>query len=300
VAAMRVLVTGASGHVGGAVAAHLVRKGWDVIGLSRRRSAIEGLTQQIEADLSAPSFVEQVRAILPACDAIVHAAATLDKEIAATSISLTNGVGMQQILTLAQGWRVQSFVYTSSVPVIGVPQSLPVTEEHPVNPPTAYHASKVYGEYLLALACRTGIAGAALRLTSPIGPGMPDKRIFSVFVKRAQAGQPLQLAGQGSRRQNYVDVRDVAAAVEQCLRERAEGLFNIAGEQSISNLDLARACVRTLDSSSPITFSGQPDPEEGITWDISIARAMDCFGYTPRYDIAASIRAVSNDASRAD
>ena len=48
---------------------------------------------------------------------------------------------------------------------------------------------------------------------------MPDKRIF-LFVKQAQAGQPLQFAGQGSRRQNYVDVRDVATAVEQCLREK--------------------------------------------------------------------------------
>ncbi|MDQ6832940.1 MAG: hypothetical protein M3008_06040, partial [Chloroflexota bacterium] len=128
-----------------------------------------------------------------------------------------------------------------------------------------------------------------------VGPGMPTNRIFSVFVARARANQPLQLAGEGTRRQNYVDVRDVAIVAEQCARERITGLFNIAGARSISNHELAQACVRTLESSSPIVFTGQPDREEGIAWEVSNARATERFGYAPRYDVAASIRAVGED-----
>lgn len=296
---MKVLVTGASGHVGGAIAAHLIQNGWEVVGLSRQASSVAGLVGQIQADLRAPSFVEEVTTAVPACDAIVHTAAALDKDPAAAAISLTNCLGMQHMLALAQRWRVKGFVYTSSVPVIGMPQSLPVTEDHPVNPPTAYHASKVYGEYLLGVARRDGLSGAILRLTSPVGPGMPSSRIFSVFVTRARANAPLSLMGRGTRRQNYVDVRDVAMAVEQCLRQRVDGLFNIAGASSISNYELAQACVETLVSSSPITFTGQADPEEGIAWEVSIARAAERFGYAPRYAIEASIRAVSaDDAAR--
>lgn len=292
---MRILVTGASGHVGGAIAAHLVQCGHDVVGLSRRTSRVAGLCQQIAMDLGAPAFVEQVVDATSPCDAIVHAAAALDKEPDAPAISVTNCLGMQHILAVAQQWNTKSLIYLSSVPVIGTPEIVPITERHPVHPRTAYHASKVYGEYLLDIARRGGLSGASLRLTSPVGPGMPANRIFSVFVAQARANLPLQLAGEGTRRQNYVDVRDVAIAVEHCARERVTGLFNIAGARSISNHELAQACVRTLGSLSHIIFTGQPDREEGIAWEVSNARAAERFGYTPRYDVEDSIRAVDAD-----
>jgi len=289
---MVVLVSGASGHVGSAIASHLIDLGCEVVGLSRSLKAAKGFAQQIQIDLCEASFVAKVNSVLPYCDVIVHAAATLDKDLTAPVVSLTNCLGMQHMLALAEQWRVKSFIYISGVPVIGTPQVLPITEDHTTAPLSAYHASKLYGEQLLSIAVRAGLIGCSLRLTSPVGPGMPSNRIFSAFVTRARANQPLILAGRGSRCQNYVDVRDVAVAVEQCLGQAVSGLYNIAGAGFISNLDLARACVETLGSSSSIAFSGQPDSEEGLVWDVSVARAWERFGYIPKYDTAASIRAV--------
>ena len=289
---MRVLVTGSSGHVGSTIATHLLNNGWEVIGLSRTPGKVKELVQYVQADISSSSFVEQVSSATLPCAAIVHAAAALDKDLYVPAISLTNCLGTQQVLRLAQMWGANSFVYISSVPVIGMPQQLPITEGHPMNPLTAYHASKLYGEHLTEIARRSGLTSAILRLTSPVGPGMPGNRILSVFVRRALANEPLQLFGHGTRRQNYVDVRDVALAVEQCLQQRVAGLFNIGGRHSISNHDLAKLCVRVLGSSSPITFTDQPDPEEGIIWQISIAKAAEHFAYDPQYGIEESIRAL--------
>jgi len=292
---MRVLVTGTSGHLGGAIATHLVNNGWEVVGLSRTPSRVKGLAQHVLSDISDLSLVEQVSAATSPCAAIVHAAAALHKDLYARAVSLTNCLGTQQILKLADIWGVSRFVYISGVHVIGTPQQLPITEEHPTSPLTAYHASKLYGELLTEIARRNGLTSAILRLTSPIGPGMPDNRILSVFVRQALANELMQLAGHGTRRQNYVDVRDVAFAVEQCLQKRVEGLFNIGGKHSISNRALAQACVRVLGSSSPITFTGQADPEEGIIWEVSSAKAAKYFAYEPRYRIEESIRAVGDE-----
>jgi UDP-glucose 4-epimerase len=195
-------------------------------------------------------------------------------------------------LKLARIWDVNSFVYISSIGVIGIPRQLPITEEHPADPPTAYHASKVFGEQLAKLAGRQGLTNAILRLSSPVGPGMAPNRILSVFVRRALAKLPLQLAGHGTRRQNYVDVRDVAAAVELCLQKRVTGTFNIAGKDSVSNRELAEICIRTLASPSAIIHTGRPDPEEGVVWEVSIAKAKETFGYQPCYGIEESIRSV--------
>jgi len=290
---MRVLITGSSGHVGGAIARHFLERGFEVVGLSQSPSRLGGQAQEIQADIGSDAFAERVAAAVAPCAAIVHAAAALDKDLLAPALGRANCLGMQQVLQLAFKWNVASFVYISGVTVIGTPRSLPVTEEHPIDPPTAYHASKLYGEHLTELARRAGLSAAVLRLTAPVGPGMRSDRILSVFVRHTLAGTPITVAGQGSRRQNYVDVRDVASAVESCVRMRTTALCNIAGRHSISNLELARACKRVLGSSSPIQFSGRPDPEEGVQWEVSIARAAACLGYEPRHTIDDSIRTVA-------
>jgi nucleoside-diphosphate-sugar epimerase len=116
-----------------------------------------------------------------------------------------------------------------------------------------------------------------------------------VFVRRALAGDPLQILGQGTRQQNYVDVRDLAIAVESCLTRRASGVYNVAAAESISNYGLAQTCVDELHSSSTIDFIGKPDPEEGTTWDVSISKAHRDFGYSPQYTIRDSIRAIAEE-----
>jgi nucleoside-diphosphate-sugar epimerase len=224
----------------------------------------------------------------PRCEAIVHAAAAIDAP--AWEIALTNCLGTQQMLELAARWEVQSFVFLSSLPVIGRPRSLPITEEHPPDPPTPYHASKLYGEHLTSLSARGGLPAVSLRLTAPVGAGMPERRILAVFVRRAAAGEPLELAGQGSRQQDYVDVRDIAAAVAACLEHRPRGVLNVGSGRAISNLDLARLCIETLGSGSPVRLHAGPDPEEGVRWEVSIEHAAACIGYRPRYSLAETIR----------
>jgi UDP-glucose 4-epimerase len=276
--------------------------GWSVIGISRNPLANTRPFSQIQVDIGSADMVERLAGSVQPCSAIVHAAASLHKGLYASDMTTANCLGTQQMLRLASVWGVAEFVFISSISVVGVPQALPITEEHPVAPRTAYHASKLFGEHLVAIANQQRETnGVVLRIPSPIGAGMPDNRILSVFVRRALSGAPITLLGHGSRRQNYVDVRDVARAVESCVRQKAAGVYHIAGETSISNLELADTCKSTLNSSSPIIFSEEPDPEEGFTWDVSIEKASRELGYQPRCKIEDSIVAVARQyANRPD
>jgi nucleoside-diphosphate-sugar epimerase len=290
---VRILVTGSSGLVGGAIASHLLAQGHEVIGLSRGLSkAARRLPRAIAVDIGRAGAAGVI-ALEQRCDAIVHAAAATDSDPYAPSISVTNGLGTQQMLELAARWRVESFVFLSSVPVIGRPTSLPITEQHCADPRSAYHASKLYGELLLSVARRDGLPTLSLRLTAPVGPGMPADRILAVFVRRALSGEPLEVAGGGTREQDYVDVRDVATAVEASVKLRATGLLNIGSGRSVSNLDLARRCVEAVGSSSEVRLSGVPDDEDGVRWEVSIAAAESALGYRPRYSLEDSITTVA-------
>jgi UDP-glucose 4-epimerase len=295
---LRVLVTGSSGFVGGAIASDLAGRGHEVVGLGRRMTKRNRcLAGAVAVDLGRVGVADALAGGQRRCEAIVHAAAAIEQDPFAPAVSLTNGLGTQQVAELAARWEVSSLVFISSVPVIGRPGELPVTEDHPPSPLTAYHASKLYGEQLIAIAGRGGFPAVSLRLTAPVGPGIPDGRFLSVLVRRALAGEPLMLAGEGTRGQDYVDVRDVAAATDAAIERRAAGVLNIASGRCVTNLELAQRCLAALDSSSPIEYSGLPDPDEGVRWEVSIARADEQLAYQPQRSLEESIVAISEELS---
>jgi nucleoside-diphosphate-sugar epimerase len=291
---VRILVSGASGHVGGAIARHLVQAGHEVIGVSRRlNSQSRTLPCALAMDLGRPDAAQHLAAEQAPCQAIVHAAAALDSDPFTPSLSLTNGLGTQQILDLATRWSARSVVYISGVTVIGRPEQLPVTEQHPTLPFTAYHASKLYAEHLVRLPLSDTPARAVLRLSAPVGRGMDSRRILPEFIGRALEGRPLELAGTGTRGQDYVDARDVALAAEAAIDARAEGVFNVASGRCVTNHELAQICIEELGSSSEVRFSGIPDPDDSVRWEISIAQAERYLGYRPRHTLEESIAQVA-------
>jgi nucleoside-diphosphate-sugar epimerase len=272
---MRVLVTGAKGQVGHAISKLLEDKGNIVVCSDTR--------------LGTPHTQGELKA-LPSCEAIIHAAACLSFGVYDPEVSLTNCLGIQQIVELADAWKVCHLVYISSIQVIGQPQQSPVTEEHVLLPQTAYHASKLYGETIVRL---SSCPSASLRITAPVGPRTPSYRAIATFVKRAMGNKTLSLLGQGTRVQNYVDVRDVALAVSNCLSSTALGVYNIAG-YALSNEQLAHTCIAEFKSSSAVEFVGT-DPEEGIEWQVSTDKAQQEFGYQPQHHVHDSIRTIAEE-----
>lgn len=297
---MRVLLTGASGFIGGAITNHLVSEGHEVVGLHAHPCPwlASKRVADIVTDIASTGEMESLSKEIDPCDAIIHTAASLNKNLFATEVSRVNCSGLQNLLWLATKWRCPKFVFMSSLPVIGVPKFLPITEGHPSQPLTAYHASKLLGEQLVHLAEAYGVMGTSLRLTAPVGPRMPKNRLLAVLVDRSLNNAPLELSGFGSRKQNYIDVRDIARATELCLKKNTSGVFNIAAATCISNLELARCCIARCNSTSKVLFSGRTDPEEGFSWDVSIEKAKNELGFIPQFDIDDAIAAAIDDIGR--
>jgi nucleoside-diphosphate-sugar epimerase len=61
---------------------------------------------------------------------------------------------------------------------------------------------------------------------------------------------------------------------------------------------LAELCIALLDSPSRIEFSGQPDPDDRVTWEVSIEKAQRAFGYAPRVTIEDSILRIADAVAR--
>jgi UDP-glucose 4-epimerase len=281
---VRILLTGATGFVGRALFAALTTA-HEIVPAARSVAPSRG----VRLDLADPDACDTVLSGSAPYDVIVHAAAHIAMTPFDPAVIRVNALGAQTIARWAARWNAY-VVYLSSIQVIGTPRQHPITEEHPTHPRTTYHAAKLLGEHILL----NGAQACALRLTAPVGVDMPANRILPVFARRAFAGEPLNLAGDGGRRQDYVHIEDLADAVTRCIAQTPSGVFNLGSGVSVSNRELAERCVALTGSRSQITFSGQPDPEEANHWDVSIGRARAALGYAPHGDLNALIQTLAS------
>ena len=117
------------------------------------------------------------------------------------------------------------------------------------------------------------------RIASPVGYGMPQDKIFSVFVNNAADGKELKVYGNGKRIQNYIDTRDVARAVEcGLLVDHLNGVYLISGN-SIGDLELARECVAFFNRGASIIVDGNKIDSDYERWDLSGKKAEKELGY---------------------
>lgn len=292
---MKILVTGSNGFIGSHVCRYLREQGCYVVGLGRSSEPKTECDEYVSCDL----FSDRVAHIfdetkIDSVDAVVHLAADMRHEPYEVQVVANNCTGTQRLLEMAEAHGIPVFVQLSSLPVIGLPKEHPITESHPIHPPTVYHITKHMQELLAEYATYThGIRTASFRICSPVGEGDNPKTIFPTFVKKALSGEDIVLYGKGTRKQTYIHARDIAIALWKAINSDAQGVYNLASYNLISNIDLAKKCIEVTGSESKIVFADNDDPLDGVVWDVSIERLKADTGFEPTISIEDAIADVA-------
>lgn len=172
---MRVLVTGGAGYVGSHAAKLLAESGHDVWIADNlcegHRSAVGKLplvvVDLLDRDALAAALDEQ------RIDAVMHFAA-----LAYVGVSVhepakyyqNNVVGTLTLLDAMRAVGIQRIVFSSSCATYGIPERVPITEDHPQHPISPYGFTKFVVERVLADYCRAYELGyAALRYFNASG-----------------------------------------------------------------------------------------------------------------------------------
>jgi nucleoside-diphosphate-sugar epimerase len=135
----------------------------------------------------------------------------------------------------------------------------------------------------------------SLIVSSPISFQMRKKTIFSVFMDKAMKGETIIVSGKGSRKQNYIDVRDVAELCYKLIMSNLpSGTFNVCSERSISNLELAEIIIKTISSKSVIKLEGE-DSFDDIHWEFDVSKARNILGFTCKYSLIDTINDYKRD-----
>lgn len=216
-AQLRVLVTGASGMLGGAVAAALVERGHHVTTFQRRASNVAG-AQDVRGSLADP---QAVTAAVSGQDAVIHLAAKVSVSGPAAEFERVNVAGTQRLLTAARASGVSRFVYVSSPSVAHVGQPLVGVGADLAQPRRArghYARTKAQAELLALAADAPDFAVVAIRPHTVWGPG--DTQLIERILARARAGR-LPLLGWGAALIDTTYVSNAADALVAALDRAA-------------------------------------------------------------------------------
>jgi nucleoside-diphosphate-sugar epimerase len=217
--AMRVLVTGAHGFIGGVIARQLVQAGgFTVLAGSRSpRSGVDGL-EPVRLDVrDKASLLTALRGV----DAVVHCAVG-DR---ATTID-----GTRNLLEAARDTGVQRLVHLSSISVYGM-----ATGRVDEQTPRVSAFGKDYGAWKTAaeVICETATGIEVVMLRPTIVHGAGSGIWVGKMARRLQSGAIGDLGVLGDGTCNLVHVRDVATAALTSLRG-APGAYNVNGPEAIT------------------------------------------------------------------
>ncbi len=254
---MKALVTGGSGFIGSHVVDKLIAAGHEAKILDLTVSPWHD-PEEVETVVGDLTGAETVREALDGCSAIFHLAAMADVNEVVKDPVRTNAVNTQGTFTLLEAARelgLERFLYASTVWVYGnAPGPVPHDEDTPlILPPHFYTATKLAGEmYCRSYETLYSVPTTILRFGIPYGPRARPAAVVPAFILKAQRGEALTVAGDGSQTRQFVYVEDLAEGMVAALAPAGAGrIYNLVGEEQVSVQQIADT-VRELVADVPV------------------------------------------------
>lgn len=278
----KIIVTGGSGKAGRACVTDLLAHGYSVVNVDQAPPQ-KSLCPFLKADLcDFGQTLDAVSGVDGRIDGdvwgIVHLAAIPAPGILTNAETFRNNMlSAYNVFEAARRMKINNVVWASSETVLGLPFDtpppyVPLDEEAPASPESAYSLSKYLGEQMAAQFCRWNpeMKIIGLRFSNVMEP--QDYAAFPGFDSDARR-RKWNLWG-------YIDARDAAQAVRRSLETSLTGaeVFIIAN----SDTTMSRPNAELLAD----VFPGVPAKREfGLNETLlSIEKARRILGYEPEYD----------------
>lgn len=305
---MRVLVTGASGFVGGHLAAHLLKTGDAVLGLSESgqwsKATPPGIAQRVRLEPwnvvtgTVAGLADLLSRKRP--EAIIHLAAQANPQQSVADPRGTWTVNLFGALNLLEGIRAAAIEPAPAVVLVGsgvsygnpAPEHLPVTERCPPRPNNPYAASKAAADLLgIQHFLSHGTRVVLARPFNHAGPRQSDSYALSSFAKQIaeiERGRRERIeVGNLQVVRDFTDVRDIVRAYRLLAEKGQPGeAYNIGTGRD----DSLESLLETLRGLAKVPVSVHVDParvrpvdQPRLLADASKLRAQT--GWEPQFTI---------------
>jgi UDP-glucuronate 4-epimerase len=291
-----ILVTGAAGLIGRAVAAQLRARGDRVVAIDRIPAG-EGEAVVLACDLR---DIHRLHALAAdaAPDGIIHCGAHSGPMVSQDNpydLVAVNVLGTANMLEIARIRRLRRLVNCSSVSVYGHAGPGPVSEDVPLHPTTVYGATKLAAEKIVtAYAQEHGVSTVSLRLSWVYGPNRTTSCLLRSMVQDALAGRPTRTAAGSAALRQYIHADDAAAGLIKALdaAEIPQPAYNLTGDD-FRTVEETAELVRRILPSADIVLGPGPLPGDDVQQQFNIDPAKHDLGYRPAVTLEQGIRGMA-------
>ena len=313
---MKVLITGGAGFIGSHLAEAMLSAGHHVAvvddlstGSADNIAGMHG-RDDFQFVRNTVRDASTMTPLVERCDVIFHLAASVGVKLIVdrpVHTIETNIHGTEVMLALANKFR-RKILIASSSEVYGKGTKVPFSEDDDATLGStrfsrwSYACSKMVDEFLaLAYHDQYGLDTIVCRLFNTVGPRQSGTygMVVPRFVRRALAGQPVEIYGTGEQTRCFCNVADVVAALIKLIDSPgAVGeVINVGSCEQISIEALAAKVIEMTGSSSP-TRRISYEQAYGRSFDDMLIRVPDLskiaslIGYEPKYSLEQTLRQI--------
>ena len=289
---LNVLVTGADGFIPSFVCDRLVELGANVTALIRRNSSneIKSIPHLIDklkirwgdiTDLSL--LLEETKEI----DVIYHLGAMSHVQYSLynpVETYQTNTLGTMNVLEASRINNVKRVVHAGSAEVYGKPETIPIEENHPLEPRSPYAAGKVASDRLMfAYYCTYGLPVVMSRFFGIYGPRQSIEKAIPKFILQIHNKKSPCVYGDGKQSRDYMFVTDAADAYTRLgLADNVIGqAMNIGTGIETDIATLARLIIKIMGAKIEPNFTGKINPGEAGRLVCNPSKGMKMLNWKP-------------------
>jgi nucleoside-diphosphate-sugar epimerase len=280
----RYFITGARGFVGSSLTAQLLAADPEavVLGIGRSPGAGRGRFSYRALPIGHTDALRRTIAEFSP-DCVFHLASALhtapERELIETNIG-----GTASLLQALSECRAR-LVVASSAGVYGHSRRLPIEEAQPCAPVNAYGATKLAAEQLVREQRPDAITARIFNVT---GPGQRADHVCGRFAAQL-VEQCLTLeAGPLSPTRDFLDVRDVAAALIVLSQRASSGnVVNVASGNETSIGEVLSQLVQA--ANREVTIVEQTDLSPGVSRSVADVTRLRALGFKPAYSLEQSL-----------
>jgi UDP-glucose 4-epimerase len=292
---MNCLVTGGAGFIGSNLVKQLLVDGHKVTVLDNLQSGYRSNIDPypdvrfIEGDIRNEDDVANA---VNGCEVVFHLAASVGNKRSIDYPLIDAEINVMGTLKLLEASRkagVRKIVASSSAGIFGELKTIPIKEDHVVEPDTPYGSTKLCMEKLcLAYAKLYDIEAVCLRYFNVYGPNQRFDaygNVIPIFVFKVLNGEQITIFGDGEQTRDFVNVRDVVQAnIKAATNHGVSGAFNIGSGSSITINYLADIIQEFSGVSVPVVH-GKPRPGDVRDSLADISASKTVFDFHPSTEL---------------
>lgn len=286
---MKILVTGGAGFIGSHVVDAYVGQGHEVIVVddlsSGKKEYVNPKARFVQGDICDATMEELCAREKPQVLNHHAAQASVARSVEDPTFDASiNIIGMINLLKCCVRYGVRKIIFASTGGALyGEPETLPVSEDHPVTPKSPYGVSKYSGEnYVRCYSEIYGISYAILRYANVYGPRQDpygEAGVVAIFTQAMLEDRPPSIFGDGTQTRDFVYVSDVARANVLALTIRENVTVNIGTGRETSINELYERIARQTGYARPPQYA-PPRPGDVYRIALNPQRALQRLGWT--------------------